>query len=79
MNPSPANVARIADVMAQVRQRHDLAQQSPDYEATRQALFSLQLAVSKAVATLNTVETETRADAEDALIRKRLAKLEQFA
>jgi hypothetical protein len=76
VNLSPADATRISAAMAQVRQKHDLAQQAPDTEATRQALFSLSLAVSKAVATLNNVEQETRAAAEDALIRGRVRKLE---
>lgn len=75
MKLSPALEIAVDAAMAGVRQKHDLAQQAPDMEAMRQALQSLRVAACKAEITIHNAEQETRAAAEDALIRERVLQL----
>jgi hypothetical protein len=65
--------------MAAFRQKSNLALQAHDTEDAKMALFSASVAAIKAISTINAAETETKAEAEDALIRGRLAKLEHAA
>lgn len=76
---SAYHAAAVQEALQAVRRKHDAAQQAPDLEATRQALFSLSLAATKAAAIIKAAEDEARTAALDAATRKAVARLENAA
>lgn len=59
----PADQVAVDAALAKFRQRSQAALQQPDYEATRQALFSASLAISQAIATIQAAEYAARNEA----------------